>query len=282
MGTFNKVLLATDLTPQSDNLLGCLISLCPDVETEIVLAHVFDDDEDADPHGRDYQTAINHLEGYKEKLQKAGYEAITVLTPQGDDADEVLNKLADKLEVDLIMLASHGKGFFERTFRGSTTYDLAKDTSLPLFIDRDDDDDNNDKLLANIMVATDFSKRSLESLNVIKSLREYVGKVHFVHVIEHHRGRTDYRTKYNDAEILLEDLVEELKVFGIESDFHIMKGMASKRIDELAEHENISMIMMGRGGTDMSNGLELGSTAENVILNVDRSILLLPVDDNDD
>lgn len=282
MGTFNKVLLATDLTPQSDNLLGCLISLCPDVETEIVLAHVFDDDEDADPHGRDYQTAINHLEGYKEKLQKAGYGAITVITPQGDDADEVLNKLADKLEVDLIMLASHGKGFFERTFRGSTTYDLAKDTSLPLFIDRDDDDDNNDKLLANIMVATDFSKRSLESLNVIKSLREYVGKVHFVHVIEHHRGRTDYRTKYNDAEILLEDLVEELKVFGIESDFHIMKGMASKRIDELAEHENISMIMMGRGGTDMSNGLELGSTAENVILNVDRSILLLPVDDNDD
>lgn len=282
MGTFNKVLLATDLTPQSDNLLGCLVSLCPDVETEVVLAHVFDDDEDADPHGRDYQTAINHLEGYKEKLTKAGYEAITVLTPQGDDADEVLNKLAEKLEVDLMMLASHGKGFFERTFRGSTTYDLAKDTSLPLFIDRDDDDDNNDKLLANIMVATDFSKRSLESLNVIKSLREYVGKVHFAHVIEHSRGRNDYRTKYNDAENLLQDLVEELAVFGIESDFHIMKGVASKKIDELAEHENISMIMMGRGGTDMSNGLELGSTAENVILNVDRSILLLPVDDNDD
>lgn len=282
MGTFNKVLLATDLTPQSDNLLGCLVSLCPDVETEIVLAHVFDDDEDADPHGRDYQTAVNHLQGYKDKLNKAGYEAITSLTPSGEEADEVLNKLAEKQEVDLIMVASHGKGFFERTFHGSTTYDLAKDTYLPLFIDRDDDDDNNDKLLANIMVATDFSKRSLESLNVIKSLREYVGKVHFMHVIEHYRGRTDYRTQYNDAETLLEDLVEELSVFGIKSDYHILKGVASKRIGEVAEEENISMIMMGRGGRDMSNGLELGSTAENVILNVDRSILLMPVDDNDD
>lgn len=282
MGTFNKVLLATDLTPQSDNLLGCLVSLCPDVETEVVLAHVFDDDEDADPHGRDYQTAINRLEDYKEKLQKHGYESINVLTPKGDDADEVLNKLADKQEVDLIMLASHGKGFFERTFHGSTTYDLARDTTMPLFIDRDDDDDNNDKLLANIMIATDFSKRSLESLNVIKSLREHVGKVHFVHVIEHYRGRTDYRTQYNDAETLLQDLIDELSVFGIESDFHILKGVASKKIDEVAEHENISMIMMGRGGRDMSNGLELGSTTENVILNVDRSILILPVDDNDD
>ena len=96
MSTFNKVMLATDLTPQSDNLLGCLISLCPDVETEIVLAHVFDDDEDADPHGSHYKEAINHLENYKEKLAGAGYESIAVHTPEGDDADEVLNKLAEK------------------------------------------------------------------------------------------------------------------------------------------------------------------------------------------
>lgn len=282
MSTFNKVMLATDLTPQSDNLLGCLISLCPDVETEIVLAHVFDDDEDADPHGSHYKEAINHLESYKEKLAKAGYESIAVHTPEGDDADEVLNKMAEKLEVDLVLVASHGKGFFERTFHGSTTYDLAKDITIPLFIDRDDDDDNNDKLLANILVATDFSKRSLESLNVIRALREHVGRVHFLHVIEHYRDHQEFRNKRSDAEMQLEELVEEIKTFGVEADYHVAKGTASKRIAELAEKENISMIMLGRGGTDMATGLELGSTAENVILKVDRSLLLLPVDDNDD
>ncbi|MCQ2373782.1 MAG: universal stress protein [Phascolarctobacterium sp.] len=282
MGTFNKVLLATDLTPQSDNLLGCLVSLCPDVETEIVLAHVFDDDEDADPHGSEYKDTIEHLDGYKVKLQKHGYEEISVLTPQGDDADEVLNKIAEKQDVDLVMVASHGKGFFERTFHGSTTYDLAKDITIPLFIDRDDDDDNNDKLLANILVPTDFSKRSLEALNIIRSLREYVGKVHFLHVIEHSRDRQELRLKESDAEVQLEELVEELKVFGIDADFHISKGVASKRIDVMCERENISMIMLGRSGTGLNSALELGSTAENVILNVDRSILLLPADDNDD
>jgi len=282
LSTFNKVLLATDLTPQSDNLLGCLISLCPDVETEVVLAHVFDDDEDADPHGSNYKEVISHLESYKEKLTAAGFESISVRTPEGDDADEVLNKMAEKLEVDLVMVASHGKGFFERTFKGSTTYDLAKDITIPLFIDRDDDDDNNDKLLANIMVATDFSKRSLESLNVIRTWREHVGKVHFLHVIEHYRDHQEYRNKCSDAEMKLEELVEEMKTFGIDADYHIAKGTASKRIADLAEYENISMIMLGRGGTDMSNGLELGSTAENVILNVDRSLLVLPVDDSDD
>ena len=76
--------------------------------------------------------------------------------------------------------------------------------------------------------------------------------------------------------------MEEIKTFGVEADYHVAKGTASKRIAELAEKENISMIMLGRGGTDMATGLELGSTAENVILKVDRSLLLLPVDDNDD
>ena len=51
MSTFTKVLLATDLSPQADKLTECLFCLCPDTETEVVLAHVFDDDDDADPDG---------------------------------------------------------------------------------------------------------------------------------------------------------------------------------------------------------------------------------------
>ena len=39
MSTFTKVLLATDLSPQADKLTECLFCLCPDTETEVVLAH---------------------------------------------------------------------------------------------------------------------------------------------------------------------------------------------------------------------------------------------------
>ena len=55
MSTFTKVLLATDLSPQADKLTECLFSLCPDTETEVVLAHVFDDDDDADPDGSSFK-----------------------------------------------------------------------------------------------------------------------------------------------------------------------------------------------------------------------------------
>ena len=37
---FTRVLLAMDLTPKSEILLPCLYSLCPDTNTEIILAYV--------------------------------------------------------------------------------------------------------------------------------------------------------------------------------------------------------------------------------------------------
>ena len=281
MSTFTKVLLATDLTPQSDNLLGCLSCLCPDAETEVVLAHVLDDEDDADPHGSTYQNVRNHLAGYKTKLEAKGFESVEILTPVGD-IDEVLNDIAEDSEVDLLMLASHGKGFFERTFKGSTTYDVAKTATIPLFIDRDDDNDNSDELLGTVLVATDFSKQSLDALNIIRSLREYVGRVIFLHVVEHSRSREDYRDKKAAAEMQLEELVDELKNFGIKADYKVTKGKASQKIDEYCEKENVGMVIMARTGSGNTSELSLGGTAENVVLNVDRAILLLPAVDLDD
>ena len=43
---FTRVLLAMDLTPKSEILLPCLYSLCPDTNTEIILAYVFDEEEE--------------------------------------------------------------------------------------------------------------------------------------------------------------------------------------------------------------------------------------------
>lgn len=281
MNTFTKVLLASDLTPQSDNLLGCLTGLCPDTETEVVLAHVVDSDEDADPHGSTYKEIRNHLEGYEQKLKSKGYEAVTIATPAGEP-EKVLNDLIEECEADLLMVASHGKGFFERTFKGSTTYEMAKNATIPLFIDRDDDNDNSDELLGTVMVATDFSKKSLEALNIIRELREFVGRVVFLHVVEHSRSREDFREQEAAAEMQLEELVDELKIFGIEADYIVEKGRASQKIDEVCEKENVGMVIMARTGTGISNNLALGGTAENVVLNVDRAILLLPAADMDD
>lgn len=278
MSTFAKVLLATDLTPQSDNLTECLFSLCPDTETEVVLAHVFDDDDDADPDGSNYKKVNSRLEGYKNDLEQAGYEEVTIVTPVGDEPFEAICDAGEEHEADLLMVASHGKGFLKSTIMGSTTFDLARATTLPLFISKEDNKDAS-KLLDTILIPTDFSQKSLDCLNVVRGLREYIGNVIFVHVIERYRSKEEYKEKYGNAKLFLQELVDELKIFGIKADYHIGRGAASKEIVHVSRQEHASLIIIAKTGAGLVKGLVMGSTAQNVVLNSTCGILLLPAED---
>ena len=278
MSTFAKVLLATDLTPQSDNLTECLFSLCPDTETEVVLAHVFDDDDDADPDGSNYKKVNSRLEGYKNDLEQAGYEEVTVVTPVGDEPFEAICDAGEEHEADLLMVASHGKGFLKSTIMGSTTFDLARATTLPLFISKEDNKDAS-KLLDTILIPTDFSQKSLDCLNVVRGLREYIGNVIFIHVIERYRSKEEYKEKYGNARLFLQELVDELKIFGIKADYRIGRGAASKEIVHVSRQEHASLIIIAKTGAGLVKGLVMGSTAQNVVLNSTCGILLLPAED---
>lgn len=278
MSTFAKVLLATDLTPQSDNLTECLFSLCPDTETQVILAHVFDDEDDADSTSSTYKKTMSRLEGYKNDLLQAGYEDVSIVTPVGEPF-EAICQTAEEQNADLIMAASHGKGFLKSAIMGSTTFDLARAASLPLFISKDEDQRDSDQLLTNVMIPTDFSKKSLSALNIVRGLREHVDRIVFVHVIERSRSRQDYKDKYNNAALFLQELVDEMKIFGIDADYRIAKGAASKEIVHLARQEHTKLIMMTKTGAGLVKGLVIGSTSQNVILNTDCATLLLPADD---
>lgn len=279
MSTFTKVLLATDLSRQADKLTECLFCLCPDTETEVVLAHVFDDDEDADPDGSSYKKARSRLDGYKNEIEQAGYEEIEILTPKGETCAALLEIAAER-DADLLLVASHRKGFFKRALMGSTTVELARATTIPLLVTKDDEEDAiGCELLDTVLVPTDFSKKSLEALNIIRSLREYVGKVIFTHIIEHSRSKQDYKEKYGSALLFLKELVDEMKIFGIDADYRISRGVASKQIASICERDKVTLVMMAKTGADLSNGLEIGTTSENVILNGDCAVMLLPAED---
>ena len=145
-----------------------------------------------------------------------------------------------------------------------------------------EEDEVTENLLDTVLIPTDFSRKSLEALNVIRSLREYVGKVLFVHVVEHSRNKHDYKEKYGSAKMFLQELVDEMKIFGIEADYRIAHGVASKKIAAICERDNVSLIMMTKTGADMTNGDDLGSTSENVVLNSDCAVMLLPAEDSDE
>ena len=239
---FDKVLLATDLSEEADGLLPCFYSLCPDDDTEVAVAHIFKDKEDAEPGSSSFKKVQSRVRSVVAELRRAGYENAREIYRSGE-VFEQLTEIADDEDAGLIMVASHGKGFFKSALLGSTTFDLARATDRPLFVSKPVED---------------------------------AGDVVFVHVVERSRSQDDLEDKMKTASNRLQELVDEMKIFGIKADFHVRKGAASKEILRIAEKEDVSLIVMAKTGAGLVKGLVMGSTAQNVTLNSERSLLLLP------
>lgn len=276
MSTFSKVLMATDFSPHSEKLTECLFGICPDTGTEVVLAHVLEDDDDADPDGSRLKKVRQRLEALRKELEQSGYEQVSISVPRGV-INEALMETAEKERAELILLASHGKGFFKRALLGSTTRDIARAADRPLLISKIGENGGN--LLDTVLIPTDFSKKSLEVLNIVRSLREHVGRILFLHVIERGRVKQDYKQINANAQLFLKELVDEIKIFGIEADYRVCRGVASVQIAKLCSEEGVTLIMMSKNGAAISEGLGIGSTTENVVVGAGCSVLVLPAED---
>ena len=117
---FDKVLLATDLSEEADGLLPCFYSLCPDDDTEVAVAHIFKDKEDAEPGSSSFKKVQSRVRAVVAELRRAGYENAREIYRSGE-VFEQLTEIADDEDAGLIMVASHGKGFFKSALLGSTT-----------------------------------------------------------------------------------------------------------------------------------------------------------------
>lgn len=277
MSNFNRVLVATDFSAASAKLTTCLFELCPSTETEVVVTHVFEDDDDADPHSCTFQKVENQLQNLTEDIKKFGYEEVTKVKKVGL-ASKQINKIATEQEVDLILIASHGKGFIRTTLLGSTSFDLARMTEIPLFINKlDEDEPSLINLLEHVLVPTDFSTESLSALNVLRNLKDYINKVTLVNVIERSRNEEDLAERKSHALAKLNNLSDELRVFGIEAQVKVTKGgSTSKKLQKIAEKIHASLIIMSKTGEGIVDGLKMGSTAQNLSLNSNCPLMLLP------
>ena len=251
---------------------------------------MFKDKSDADPDSSAYKKVQSRVKAVVAELRRAGYEeahelyrsgeVFEELTDIAEEEDAGLIMVAEEEDAGLIMVASHGKGFFKSALLGSTTFDLARATDRPLFVSKPVENDEEEMLQRNllhrILVPTDFSLKSLSALDVIRMLREHINEVVFVHVVERSRSQTDLDDKMRTAGLRLQELVDEMKIFGIKATYHVRKGAASKEILRLAEKEDVSLIVMAKTGAGLVKGLVMGSTAQNVTLNAERSLLLLP------
>lgn len=276
----SKVLVAIDFSAQSVRLLECVYDLCQNDVRTIILTHVFEDVKDAKSSGAEWQEVIHQLTNFKKKLVEKGFE-VKIVTPAGEAAIEITN-LANQEQVDLIIMASSGKGYIQSALMGSTSFDVVRLAKCPVFVERGKialKNSTQDKpaRLAKVLVPTDFSLASLEALSIVRSLHDKIGEVVFANVIEKSRSIDDLNAKVKQAERNLIELVEEMNAFGIKASYRVkVEGAASKVLLTLMKDEEITLTILPKTGAGIVTGLLIGSTAQAISLNIDRPILLVP------
>lgn len=278
---FSRVMLALDLSELTSRMLDVFYSVCLDPGTEVYLLHVVKRTEDYAKTSNYYKKIYSRLNGLAQDIKNAGYDKVDVLWESNPDVLNGIQKAVDQYDINLLIMASHGKGLWASTFRGSSTFNAVRAIDIPTLVVKGDYRCSD--YLQRILLPTDFSRKSLIALNFIRNLRENVGEVIFVHVIEGVRGDDELLENKEMAEDMLLELCNEMQNFGIKSRYVIADGgAASKEICKLAEEENCSLVITGKTGAGPIKGLLMGSTAQNILLNSGRTLWVMPDEENDE
>ena len=278
---FSRVMLALDLSELTPRMLDVFYSICLDPETEVYLLHVVKKAENFAKSSAYYKKTYSRLNGLAQDIQKAGYDNVDILWESNPDVLNGIQRAVDQYDINLLLMASHGKGIWASTFRGSNTFNAVRAIDIPTLVVKGDYKCSD--YLQRILLPTDFSRKSLIALNFIRNLRENVGEIIFVHVIEGVRGDDELLENKEMAEDMLKELCNEMQDFGIQSRYVIADGgAASREICKLAEEENCSLVITGKTGAGPIKGLLMGSTAQNILLNCSRTLWVMPDEESED
>lgn len=283
---FWKILVATDLTPASDELIECVQSFRELGTEEVVLAHV---------------TELVDATGAVEVLPVQPVDVDLVLSRQRDSLERLglkvaveallgtpalmLEQAARDHGVNVIVAGSHGKGLIRSAALGSVSRELLRTTRYPLLLDRLDLGAEGEggsscrKIFSRILFPTDYSETAEKALDFLGKIALETGcSVTLMHVIES-RGedQENLRRREEECWYLLEAKKRRLERLGsAEVSIDLVHGRASDEILARMRKGAFTSIVMGGKGKGVLTELLLGSTANEVARHATLPVLFVP------
>ncbi len=146
-----KILVAIDFSDITEQVLTQSSILAKNLQAEVCLLHVVEANQDyitydydqtmmyaidpseirdqlAQRFRKEHKTLLEYAEG----LRNNGLNCKALMV-QGETVKAIL-AIVEKLSMDFIVLGSHGKGAISQLLLGSTSKDLIKKTSVPIYL----------------------------------------------------------------------------------------------------------------------------------------------------
>jgi len=276
----STVLVPTDFTIETEDLLGCIGELQHVGLKKVILLHVVDI---LKAHGLTpmfERNAREKIEEYAAFVREMELEAETSVVV--GDVKRTIAELAEKKGVDLIVMGTTTPGIIRGKLLGRTTEYIVRKSKKMVLVEKYDALKEGKEAYAKACTATfsrvlvpmDCSPEAMRAVRVLSSFEGITREVLLVHVIENIKDLDTLEEQRGEVLQMLRKIGDELKGFDVR--FRVVEGIPSDEISRLALIEEVTLIMMTARGGGIIEELLLGSTAENVLRKTSKPVLLIP------
>lgn len=301
---FEKVLVPTDLSKYAQKMLACIGEI-PGIK-EVVLLHIIDANDSAlERHGWSYDSLIAEAKaGLDEQMKNidrtgimvrpvlkmiiramSGADGVDLQRPSpradveiidGGDVADAIQRTAEEVKADLIVMGAKGKGLVKSILLGSVSSEVLRHGRTSLLIIRHkllegvngiDFEKFCPNIFSKALVTTDFSKEADAALSYVRGMTD-IGEYALVHVVSREEDSKEATQKLN----LIRD---GFAAAGRKATVHILEGNPSKEIISLAKRLDATMIIMSYQGMGMLEHFRVGSTAFDVAHKADRPVMII-------
>ncbi|MCA1743022.1 MAG: universal stress protein [Desulfonatronovibrio sp.] len=283
---FKKVLFCADLSPAMDNLLICLGQLKSLGVEEVILAHIVYVANTPGLENSLMRDARPRLEEQKETLEQAGFKVKTELS-HGKPAYSLID-VANKYDVDLILVGSHGYGpltslALSSSALGGVSEKILNLAKRPVLLSRiktvEEGKEKNlecGRIFSRVLFPTDFSDTAELALGCLNEVVRKTGcAVDLITVRSSQRDESALK-EFKKIDIArLERMKQDLEKQGASAVGVVHK--TGKAADEIVDKaRDSSLIIMGTQGRNLLNRMILGSVAHDVARKADVPVLFMP------
>ncbi|MEN8137092.1 MAG: universal stress protein [Bacteroidota bacterium] len=285
MKLLEKILLATDFSKSSENVLNNAISLAKIFKSKIILVHVMPEDiQNEKAQLLLDKAAMSELERINDRIKGEGIETFNPVLEYGSHCDKIV-KTAEKYDVNGLIIGSGAKSDEDLYKLGTTADKVIRKCDKPVWVVKHDSPLNIKKLLCPV----DFSAESERALNnaiimahrldaelVVLSVSEleYTGSLSLSY---DWKDLKDYLTAENNR--LFDKFLEKFNFTDLKWSKETKTGDPSKEILSAISRHKIDLLIIGTTGKTGLNRLVMGSVTAKVIRNVPCSFITLKSED---
>lgn len=207
----------------------------------------------------------------------------TLLRVEAGQAAQVIHAQAQASAANLVVLGSHGSGFWQDWVLGSTASSLLRKSHCPVLVV----EKRPTGPYQRVLVPVDFSRGSMTSLRLARTLAPqahlvllhvfevpFEGKMQMAGVDDNviHQYRIEARERASQQ---LRHMLEDLGLTDTPHSQIVAQGDAARQVVALAHQHSCDLIVMGKHGTHVTEELLLGSVTRRVLAESDCDVLVV-------